>query len=61
MSVADQDEAEQSTSALFHIPSASALDSLDLEEDPCRGPDPIDEWARERIDELDYGHLNTGW
>lgn len=60
MSRADE-ESEQNTAAVFHIPSSSSLDSLDLEDDPWHGPDPIDEWARERLDDLYDSHLSTGW
>lgn len=46
----DQDLADGDGAALFYIPCSSALDALDPDEVPWRGPDPLDEWEREWID-----------
>jgi hypothetical protein len=50
LSLGKQDETERGGHAAFQIHSSSALDALDQEEFPWRGPNPLDDWAIERGD-----------
>jgi hypothetical protein len=47
LSLGKQDETERRAHATFQIHSSSALDALDEEELPWRGPDPLDDWVIE--------------